>query len=216
MLTWTCLVLTKKRQTSLAVLHLGTVCDRFSCKHYYRVCNCCRQYGQRKPSWFESDPMHYADSSFVVIEHSNWCERPRWPFARALLWNGCGSSPAIQSKYYTLFCTRKSTIMASQMDLVMQWSQSVRQFSAIALENAWKWFWNRRTASNESTVALHYFEMALVNFVFLIIRSVILIKYKKDESIFILKNLVVIILRIMGVRELRRGNEISDFCSYWT
>ena len=54
--------------------------------------------------------------------------------------------------------------------------------------------------------------LALVNFVFLIIRSVILIKYKKDESIFILKNLVAIILRIMGIRQLRRDNEISDIC----
>ena len=60
----------------------------------------------------------------------------------------------------------------------------------------------------------YIFEMALVNLVFLIIRSMILIKYEKDESIFILKNLVAIILGIMGIRELRRGNEISDFCSY--
>ena len=56
----------------------------------------------------------------------------------------------------------------------------------------------------------YIFEMALVNFVFLVIRSVILIKYKKDESIFIFKNLVAIILGIMGIRELRRDNEISD------
>ena len=58
----------------------------------------------------------------------------------------------------------------------------------------------------------YIFEMALVNFVFLIIRSVILIKYKKDESIFILKNLVAIILGIMGIRNLRRDVEISELC----
>ena len=58
----------------------------------------------------------------------------------------------------------------------------------------------------------YIFEMALVNFVFLIIRSVILIKYKKDESIFILKNLVAIIVGIMGTRQLRRDDEISDIC----
>ena len=81
----------QKRQTSLAVVHLGLVCDRFSCKHYYRVCNCCWQYGQRTSSWFEGDPMHYADSSFVVIEHRNWFERPQGPFALAMIWNGCGS-----------------------------------------------------------------------------------------------------------------------------
>ena len=56
------------------------------------------------------------------------------------------------------------------------------------------------------------FEMALVNFVFLIIRSVILIKYKKDESIFILKNRVAIIHGIMGIQKLRRDNKISDIC----
>ena len=58
----------------------------------------------------------------------------------------------------------------------------------------------------------YIFEMTLVNFVFLIIRSVILIKYKKDESIFILKNLVAIILGIMGIRNLRRDVEISELC----
>ena len=58
----------------------------------------------------------------------------------------------------------------------------------------------------------YIFEMALVNLVFLITRSVILIKYKKDESIFILKNLIAIILGIMGIRNLRRDINLSDFC----
>ena len=53
------------------------------------------------------------------------------------------------------------------------------------------------------------FEMALVNFVFLITRSVILIKYEKDESIFILKNLIAIILGIMGIRNHKVGTKTS-------
>ena len=53
------------------------------------------------------------------------------------------------------------------------------------------------------------FEMALVNSVFLITRSVILIKYEKDESIFILKNLVAIILGIMGIRNYKRDAKTS-------
>ena len=56
------------------------------------------------------------------------------------------------------------------------------------------------------------FYMALVNLVFLITRSVILVKYKKDEPIFILKNLTAIILGIIGIRNLRRDIEIPDFC----
>ena len=142
-------------QTSLAVLHLGTVCDRFSCKHYYRVCNCCRQYGQRKPSWFESDPMHYADSSFVVIEHRNWCERPRGTFALAMLWNGCGSCRYNRNTRHC-FGRERTQLWHPKWIWSCNGRNSVHQFSAIALENAWKWFWNRRTASNESTVALHF------------------------------------------------------------
>ena len=57
----------------------------------------------------------------------------------------------------------------------------------------------------------YVFEMALVNLVFLIIRSVIFIKYKKDESIFILKNLIAIILGIMGIRNLKRKMWLSSF-----
>jgi len=53
------------------------------------------------------------------------------------------------------------------------------------------------------------FEMALVNFVFLITRSVILIKYEKDESIFLLKNLIAIILGIMGIRNHKVGTKTS-------
>ncbi|XP_067025231.1 uncharacterized protein [Acropora muricata] len=55
-------------------------------------------------------------------------------------------------------------------------------------------------------------EIVVVNFVFLITRLVILIEYEKDESIFILKNLVAIILGIMGIRKLKTDIKISDLC----
>ena len=55
----------------------------------------------------------------------------------------------------------------------------------------------------------YVFEMALVNSVFLITRSVILIVYEKDESIFILKNLVAIIIGIMGIRNHERDTKTS-------
>ena len=58
----------------------------------------------------------------------------------------------------------------------------------------------------------YIFEIALVNFVFLITRLVILIEYEKDESIFIFKNLVAIILGIMGIRNLETDIKISDLC----
>lgn len=62
----------------------------------------------------------------------------------------------------------------------------------------------------------YVFEMALVNLVFLIIRSVIFIKFKKgidvDGSILIWKNLIAIILGIMGIRKLKRKMWLSGFC----
>ena len=45
-------------------------------------------------------------------------------------------------------------------------------------------------------------EMVAVNFVFLIIRLVIVFEYKKDESIFIAKNGIAIILSIIEIRDL--------------
>ena len=46
-------------------------------------------------------------------------------------------------------------------------------------------------------------EMVGVNLVFLIVRLVIVIKYKKDESIFIAKNVIAIILSIIQIRDVR-------------
>lgn len=41
--------------------------------------------------------------------------------------------------------------------------------------------------------------MVFVNFLFLIVRMVIVLKYKKDESIFIAKNGIAIILSIFEI-----------------
>jgi len=46
-------------------------------------------------------------------------------------------------------------------------------------------------------------EIALVNFPFLIIRAVVFFKYGKDESIFIAKNGIGIILSVLEIRHLR-------------
>lgn len=47
-------------------------------------------------------------------------------------------------------------------------------------------------------------EMIIVNLVFLIVRLVIVFEYKKDESIFIAKNGIAIILSIIEIRSLRK------------
>ena len=47
-------------------------------------------------------------------------------------------------------------------------------------------------------------EMVVVNSVFLIIRLVIVFKYKKEESIFIAKNIIAIILSLSQIRDVRR------------
>ena len=47
-------------------------------------------------------------------------------------------------------------------------------------------------------------EMVVINSAFLIIRLVIVFGYKKDESIFIAKNIIAIILSLLQIREVRR------------
>ena len=46
-------------------------------------------------------------------------------------------------------------------------------------------------------------EMIFVNFSFLMIRAVVFFKYGKDESIFIAKNSIAIILSVLEIRHLR-------------
>jgi len=46
-------------------------------------------------------------------------------------------------------------------------------------------------------------EMIVENLAFLVIRSVIVFKYKKDESIFIAKNGIAFVLGVMGIRNLK-------------
>jgi len=46
-------------------------------------------------------------------------------------------------------------------------------------------------------------EMIVENLAFLVIRSVIVFKYKKDESIFIAKNGIAFVLGVMGIRSLK-------------
>ena len=45
-------------------------------------------------------------------------------------------------------------------------------------------------------------EMVMVNGAFLVIRLVIVFKYKKDESIFIAKNIIAIVLSVLEIRDI--------------
>ena len=56
---------------------------------------------------------------------------------------------------------------------------------------------NRRTA-----IARNLVEIVMVNGVFLGMRLVIVFKYKKDESIFIAKNIIAIILSFLEIRDI--------------
>ena len=51
-----------------------------------------------------------------------------------------------------------------------------------------------------ATVLRNLVEIALVNFVFLIIRLVVYAKYRRDESIFIAKNIISIVLSILDIK----------------
>lgn len=51
-----------------------------------------------------------------------------------------------------------------------------------------------------ATIFRNLVEIALVNFVFLIIRLVVYVKYRRDESIFIAKNIISIVLSILDIR----------------
>ena len=60
--------------------------------------------------------------------------------------------------------------------------------------------------------------MVVVNLVFLIVRLVIVFKYEKDESIFISKNVIAIILSMMEIRDLRDAlvKQHPSIPSAWT
>jgi len=65
----------------------------------------------------------------------------------------------------------------------------------------------RRTPKRRTAIARNVVEIVMVNGAFLIIRLVIVFKYKKDESIFIAKNIIAIILSFLEIREIRTSDD---------
>ena len=63
----------------------------------------------------------------------------------------------------------------------------------------------KRTAITRNIV-----EIIGVNGVFLVVRLVIVFKYKKDEIIFIAKNIIAIILSALEIIDIRRSKEDSS------
>ncbi|XP_068713028.1 uncharacterized protein [Montipora foliosa] len=55
-------------------------------------------------------------------------------------------------------------------------------------------------------------EMVLVNLTFLIIRLVVFFSYEKDESIFIAKNVLAILLSALEIYYLYDPNRLREFC----
>ena len=58
-------------------------------------------------------------------------------------------------------------------------------------------------------------EIVLVNFPFLVIRAVVFFKYGKDESIFIAKNGIAIVLSLLDIRHLFSSHGRSCICCVW-
>ena len=58
---------------------------------------------------------------------------------------------------------------------------------------------------NLTAILWNIFEMTGVNFAFLIIRLVIVFKFNKDESIFVAKNVITIILSVKEIFDLHRA-----------
>ena len=72
------------------------------------------------------------------------------------------------------------------------------------LLSLWKLFENKLSRDDttirfRTTVLRNLVEIALVNFVFLIIRLVVYAEYRRDESIFIAKNIISIVLSILEI-----------------
>ena len=72
------------------------------------------------------------------------------------------------------------------------------------LMSLWQLFENKLSKDDtkirfRATVLRNLVEIALVNFVFLIIRLVVYAKYRRDESIFIAKNIISIVLSILEI-----------------
>ena len=72
------------------------------------------------------------------------------------------------------------------------------------LLSLWKLFENKLSTDDtkirfRATVLRNLVEIALVNFVFLIIRLVVYAEYHRDESIFIAKNIISIVLSILEI-----------------
>ena len=63
----------------------------------------------------------------------------------------------------------------------------------------------RRKPNRRTAIARNLVEMVMVNGVFLGIRLVIVFKYKKDESIFIAKNIIAIILSFLEIRDINES-----------
>ena len=140
--------------------------------------------------------MHHADSSFVVIEHCNW---------------RVDHDDLLPALCFEIAVDLADTIEI--LDIVLDEKQHnygipnwfchamVAIVCVSFLLSPWKMLENDFETGEQlpmRALLRYVFEMALVNFFFPITRLVILIKYKKDEFIFILKNFVAIILGIMG------------------
>ena len=65
----------------------------------------------------------------------------------------------------------------------------------------------RITPKRCTAIARNVVEMVMVNGAFLVIRLVIVFKYKKDESIFIVKNIIAIILSILEICDIRTSDD---------
>ena len=66
-----------------------------------------------------------------------------------------------------------------------------------------------------ATVLRNLVEIALVNFVFLVIRLVVYAKYRRDESIFIAKNIISIVLSILDIKAHCESHSVqfwSELC----
>ena len=88
------------------------------------------------------------------------------------------------------------------------------------LMSLWQLFENKLSKDDtkirfRATVLRNLVEIALVNFVFLIIRLVVYAEYHRDESIFIAKNIISIVLSILEINAHCASHSVkfwSDLC----
>ena len=177
-------------------------------QHCYRICSCWRQPRQKQAPWskcFEDGSLHHSTSFAVDVAHS-WRFGSNWRTQRTCVqvvlsdghwslrccWNDrhClrrkRARPRNTKRSRSIY-DRVSMLHSRVVNLAIGGKQTDPRRNEDSLPNGG---WAQHCGN------------VFVNFLFLIVRSVVFLEYGKNESIFIAKNGIGIILSVLEIRHL--------------